>query len=87
MIAWNMPSSQTYIARPGTRWISSSTPVVLLTPIEVKLSATPRASLADAIVRLRHDLGARVGHGYIVHPGDVQLPLAPGVTAIPFSAL
>lgn len=55
--------------------------------IDVKLSATPRPAMADAIVNLKRDLGARVGPGYVVHPGDIQLPLAPGVTAIPFSAL
>jgi hypothetical protein len=59
----------------------------MLIPIEVKLSATPRPAMADTILSLKRDLGSRVGPGYVVHPGDIQLPLAPGVKAIPFSAL
>jgi predicted AAA+ superfamily ATPase len=58
-----------------------------LVPIEVKLSATPRPAMAETILRLRKDLGSRVGPGYIVHPGDLSLPLAPGVTALPFRSL
>lgn len=58
-----------------------------LIPIEVKLSATPRPAMAETILRLRKDLGSRVGPGYVVHPGDVDLPLAPGVTALPFGSL
>ena len=58
-----------------------------LIPIEAKLSATPRPAMADAIVRFREDLGKAVGPGYVVHPGEVKLPLAPGVTALPFDAL
>jgi hypothetical protein len=58
-----------------------------LIPIEVKLSATPRPAMADSIRSLQEDLGARVGPGYIVHPGDVRLPLVPKVTALPFACL
>jgi hypothetical protein len=58
-----------------------------LIPIEVKLSGTPRPAMADAILGLKRDLGSRVGPGFVVHPGDVRLPLAPGVTAMPFSSL
>lgn len=58
-----------------------------LVPIEVKLSATPRPAMAETILRLRKDLGPRVGPGYIVHPGDLSLPLAPGVTSLPFHSL
>jgi len=58
-----------------------------LVPIEVKLSATPRPAMAETILRLRKDLGSRVGPGYIVHPGDLSLPLAPGVTSLPFHSL
>lgn len=59
----------------------------MLIPIETKLSATPRPAMADGILKLRRDLGKAVGPGYVVHPGTVTLPLAPGVTALPFDAL
>ncbi len=58
-----------------------------LIPLEVKLSATPRPAMAASITDLRRLLGSRVAPGYVVHPGDVRLPLAPGVTAIPFREL
>jgi predicted AAA+ superfamily ATPase len=58
-----------------------------IVPIEVKLSATPRPAMAKGIVALREDLGERVLPGYVVHPGDIRLPLGPGVTALPFAKL
>jgi len=59
----------------------------VIIPIEVKTSATPNTKMAAGIAALREDLGERVGPGYVVHPGTVRLPLAPGVKAIPFSEL
>jgi hypothetical protein len=58
-----------------------------LIPIEVKLSATPRPAMADAIRTFQLDLGEKAAPGYIIHPGDIRLPLAPGVTALPFDEL
>ncbi len=58
-----------------------------LVPIEVKLSATPKPAFASSIRMFRKDYGDRVLPGYVVHPGDVRLPLAPGVTALPFAEL
>ena len=59
-----------------------------LVPIEVKLSATPRPAMAAAIRTFQRDLGLRAAMpGYVVHPGDIRLPLGPGVTALPFSEL
>ena len=58
-----------------------------LIPIEVKLSATPRPPMADSIRVFQRDLGKRAAPGYVVHPGDIRLPLSPGVTALPFGAL
>ena len=58
-----------------------------LVPIEVKLSATPRPGMAATIRTLRKDLGPEAVPGYVVHPGDVRLPLGPGATALPFSDL
>jgi uncharacterized protein len=56
-----------------------------LIPIEVKLSGTPRTGMAESIQRFREDVGSAAGPGYVVHPGDVRLPLGSGVTALPFS--
>jgi predicted AAA+ superfamily ATPase len=57
----------------------------VLVPIEVKTSATPRPAMAAGIVAFRELLGAKAAPGYVVHAGEVRLPLAPGVTALPFS--
>ena len=56
-----------------------------LVPIEVKLSATPRPAMAAAVKTFQKDFGSKVMAGYVVHPGDITLPLGPGVTALPFS--
>jgi len=58
-----------------------------LVPIEAKLSTTPRPAMADGIKAFREALGKRVARGFVVHPGDVRLPIAPGVEALPFAAL
>ena len=58
-----------------------------LVPIEVKLSGTPRPPMAAAIRTFQEDVGAPVGAGYVVHPGDVRLPLGPRVMALPFADL
>ena len=43
--------------------------------------------MADAILRFREDLGRTVRPGYVVHPGEAKLPLAPDVMAMPFETL
>lgn len=58
-----------------------------LVPIEVKLSATPRPAMASSVKTFRKDLGDKAMPGYVVHPGDVTLPLGTGVTALPFAVL
>ena len=58
-----------------------------LVPIEVKLSATPRPAMAAAIKAFQRDLGSAALPGYVVHPGDIRLPLGPGATALPFFEL
>ena len=58
-----------------------------LIPIEVKLSATPRPAMAKAIKTFQGDLGSAAKPGYVVHSGDLRLPLGSGVTALPFSEL
>ncbi len=59
----------------------------ILIPIEVKQSATPRPEMAYGIKSLRNDLGDRIGTGYIVHPGDVHLPLGEKSFAYPYADL
>ena len=58
-----------------------------IVPVEVKLSATPRPAMATGILALRQDLGEKIDPGYVIHPGEIQLPLAPGVRALPFAEL
>lgn len=58
-----------------------------LVPIEVKSSATPRPGMANAIRTFQGDLKGAARPGYVVHPGDVRVPLGPAVTALPFSDL
>ena len=58
-----------------------------LVPVEVKLSATPRPGMAASIRTLQKDLGPEAVPGYVVHPGDVRLPLGPGAMALPFFEL
>ncbi len=58
-----------------------------LIPIEVKQSATPRLTMTSRIQSLRKDLGDRIGKGYVIHPGSIQLPLGKDTLALPFSAL
>jgi hypothetical protein len=58
-----------------------------LVPIEVKLSATPRPTMALSIKSFQKDFYDRVLPGYVIHPGDIRLPLGAGVTAVPFADL
>jgi hypothetical protein len=58
-----------------------------LIPIEIKTSATPRPSMAAGIERFRMDLPRKAAAGYVIHTGDLSLPLSPGVTALPFTDL
>jgi uncharacterized protein len=58
-----------------------------LIPIEVKLSSTPRPAMAAGIKSFQEAFGDRTANGYVVHPGDVRLPLGQKVIALPFSEL
>ncbi len=58
-----------------------------LTPVEVKLSATPRVPFGRSIRIFQKDHKSSAFPGYVVHPGDTRLPLGEGVTALPFSDL
>jgi len=58
-----------------------------LVPIEAKMSATPRPPMAAGIKSFRADLGQKAGKGFVVHAGDISLPLAPEIVAIPLDSL
>ena len=51
------------------------------------MSATPDRSMARNIVSFRKDLYGQSEKGFVVHPGDVTLPLAPDAVALPFADL
>lgn len=58
-----------------------------LVPLEVKLSSTPRQAMASGIKVFQEDLGDKAAPGYVLHAGDIRLPLGSGVTALPFAEL
>jgi predicted AAA+ superfamily ATPase len=58
-----------------------------LVPIEVKLSATPRPAMASSLKTFQQDFADKILPGYLVHLGDIRLPLGSGVTALPFGEL
>lgn len=58
-----------------------------LVPIEVKLSATPRTAMASSIKSFQEDFGDKALAGYVVHPGNIRLPLGLNVVALPFAEL
>ena len=58
-----------------------------LVPIEVKLSSTPRPAMASSVKTFQEDFGEKATPGYVLHAGDVRLPLGAGVTALPFTEL
>jgi len=58
-----------------------------IVPVQVKLSATPRPAMASSIKTFIEDFGNKAMPGYMVHPGNVHLPLGPNITALPFADL
>lgn len=58
-----------------------------LVPIEVKQSATPRPLMSAGILAFLEDYSSKADRGWVVHLGNSTLPLAPNVTAIPFTEL
>jgi len=58
-----------------------------LVPIEAKTSATPHPRAATSIRSFRQDVGERVLPGFVVHPGNVTLPLGAEATALPLASL
>ncbi len=58
-----------------------------LVPIEIKLSATPLPAMASAVKVFRKGLGDKAMPGYMMHSGEVALPIGKGVSALPFAEL
>lgn len=58
-----------------------------LAPIEIKASATPRPDMAKEISAFQRDFGERATTGYVIHAGNVVLPLGGGALAWPLAAL
>lgn len=58
-----------------------------LVPLEVKLSATPQPAMAKGVKLFRQLLSDKAQAGYVVHCGDIRLPLGDNVVALPFSAM
>jgi predicted AAA+ superfamily ATPase len=58
-----------------------------LVPVEVKASATPTPAMAQNIQRFRDRVSNVRQDGYVLHTGDIVLPLGQGVTALPFRLL
>lgn len=56
-------------------------------PIEMKLTATPRPSMASSINAFHQYFGTKAIDGYVVHLGDDRLPLGGRVTTLPFAEL
>ncbi len=54
-----------------------------LIPIEAKASATPRPAMAGGIRKFRAMYGDAAAPGFVVHPGDITLPLGDGTLAVP----
>lgn len=62
------------------------TPTGLL-PLEVKATATPSPAMARGILRFRESVREARADGYVVHIGDVWLPLGGNISALPFGTL
>lgn len=58
-----------------------------LVPIEVKLSATPRPPMARYLRIFQADLPGKAAAGYVIHLGDMRIPLGENVTALPLGEL
>lgn len=58
-----------------------------LIPMEIKLSETPRPEMAKEILAFQRDFKSKALPGYVIHSGNITLPLGQGVTALPLNNL
>lgn len=54
-----------------------------LIPMEIKLSETPRPEMAKEILSFQRIFKEKALPGYVIHPGNVILPLGQNVVALP----
>ncbi len=52
-----------------------------------KLTATRHPGMAEGVVAFREAPGRKAGPGWLVHPGDTQLPLGANIRSLPFANL
>ncbi|MBN1293178.1 MAG: ATP-binding protein [Candidatus Latescibacteria bacterium] len=55
-----------------------------LIPVEVKQTSTPRPAMATSIKTFMSDTGDLTNSGYVVHMGNMMLPLGLNVISLPF---
>ena len=58
-----------------------------LVPLEVKQSETLRPEMAKEIINFQKDFKGKAGQGYVIHPGNMILPLGKGVISLPLTHL
>ncbi len=58
-----------------------------LVAVEVKASATPSPAMAASLIKFKELVKNTFKNSYVVHAGNVTLPLAKNITAIPFRNL
>jgi hypothetical protein len=58
-----------------------------LVPVEVKLSGTPKMTMARGLQLFRQEYGEHADTGWVVHSGEHLLPLGNGNLAVPFELL
>jgi predicted AAA+ superfamily ATPase len=54
-----------------------------LIPLEIKQSETPRPEMSTEIVNFQKDFEGKAGQGYVIHPGQMTLPLGKSVLTLP----
>ena len=58
-----------------------------LLAVEIKSTATPAPHLKQSIVKMKKDLEQIISKAFVVHSGDIMLPLGDDVLAVPFGRL
>jgi len=58
-----------------------------LVPIEIKATATPRPVMAAGVLAFRKEFPRRSAAGFVIHGGEIRLPMGSGVMAVPFGAI
>lgn len=58
-----------------------------LVPLEIKQSATPRLEMAQGLHQFMADLKEKAVPGFVIHSGQISLPLGQGVKALPLTQL